>query len=212
VANAPPDGSSLVKWCEAIAGPSVSPGGGSAAAIAAGLAAAVLQMVAGLTGVREKYADVHAQARETETRAAELRQRLLGLAVHDAEVLDELTSVLAKSQESDAQRAARAAARRMVLHQAASVQFDLLGCAVEAIDLAVVMAESGLASALGDSATAGFLAAAAARSAFWAIRSDLHAAGSDPESTSRLALALTLLERAEAAELRLREILSERMR
>jgi glutamate formiminotransferase/formiminotetrahydrofolate cyclodeaminase len=200
------------EWCEAIAGPSASPAGGSAAAIATGLAAALVEMVAGLTSQREKYADVHDRARAARPRAADLRQRLLELAARDAEALARFTRALSLPQTSEADRQVRAEAKRSALRDAAVVQIDLLGHAADVADLAVVMAEGGLASALGDSATAGFLSAGAARSAYWAIRSDLQSAGSDPEVPARLERALSLLERVEAAEWRVRQILSERVR
>jgi formiminotetrahydrofolate cyclodeaminase len=210
--NASPGPSSLEEWCEAIAGPRVAPAGGSAAAIATGLAAAVVAMVAGLTSGREKYAEVHDQAQSAQARALELRQRLLTIAVRDAEALEAFTQALALPRSTEGERAARAEARRLALVAAASVQLELLAHAAEVAALSVAMAESGLASALGDSATAGFLAAGAARSAYWAIRSDLQGVGSDPGNPGRLENALSLLERVEAAEWRVRQILSERVR
>ena len=77
-------------------------------------------------------------------------------------------------------------------------------------DLAATMADVGVRSALGDAATSAFLAAAAARSAYWAMRADL-----DPthaESRSMLSSGLELVEKAEAAEWRVRQILNERIR
>ena len=71
------------------------------------------------------------------------------------------------------------------------------------------MADVGASSALGDAATATFLAAAAARSAFWAMRSDLDAASA--EASPMLSLGLELVEKAEAAEWRARQILNERI-
>ncbi len=203
---------SLDEWCEAIAAPQIHPAGGSAAAIATGLAAALVEMVAALTGRREKYAEVHRQALEARSRAAELRQRLLSLARRDSEALETFTRALALPQSTDAERAARVEAKQAALRGAAVIQLELLEHSAAVGDLSVAMAERGFASALGDSATAGFLAAGAARSAYWAIRSDLQGADNNPENPDRLERALSLLERVEAAERRLRQILNERVR
>ncbi|MGH2709413.1 MAG: hypothetical protein ACRDJK_14125, partial [Actinomycetota bacterium] len=82
---------------------------------------------------------------------------------------------------------------------------------LEVAELAGEIAETGLASALGDAATAAFLAGGSARSAYWAIRSDLAGFSRDSETQSLLDSALALLERVEAAEWRVRQLLSERV-
>ena len=83
----------------------------------------------------------------------------------------------------------------------------------EVADLAAELAASGLATAIGDSATAVFLAGGAARSAYWAVRSNLEGGRSRRPRRGRwLQDGLGLLERTEAAEWRVRQLLSERVR
>jgi len=186
----------LAGWIDAVAALPPSPGGGSAAAIAASLAAALAEMVAALTHSRERYAAGHERARPVLDRAPRLRDELLHLAVRDAEAFEHFLS-------------ARGEARTKAGHEAAGIQLDLLEGATAAADLAVTMADAGAPSALGDAATGAFLAAAAARSAYWAMRSDLDAAAA--ESAPMLSRGLELLEKAEAAEWRVRQILNERI-
>ena len=57
--------SSLQQWSDAVAAPNAVPAGGSVAALASALAAALVAMVAGLTTRREKYAAVHAMLRKS---------------------------------------------------------------------------------------------------------------------------------------------------
>lgn len=187
----------LADWIGAVAALPPSPGGGAAAAIAASLAAALAQMVAALTHSKERYAVGHERARSVLGRAPQLRDQLLDLAVRDAEAFERFLG-------------ARGEARTDALGEAARIQLDLLEGAVAAADLAVMMADAGARSALGDAATGTFLAAAAARSAYWAMRSDLDPASA--ESAPMLSLGLELLEKAEAAEWRARQILNERIR
>ncbi len=101
-------------------------------------------------------------------------------------------------------------ARDRALREAAEVQLAVLRAAAAAADLAVTMADVGAAGALGDGATGTFLAAAAARSAYWAMRADL--GEPSPESEKMLAEGLELVEQAEAAEWRVRQIVNERIR
>src|SRR3954452_11323597 len=72
----------------ALAAPTAAPAGGAAAALAGSLGAALVQMVAGLTLAREKYASTHDEAAATSEHAARLRQAMLTLASRDAEAFD----------------------------------------------------------------------------------------------------------------------------
>src|SRR5882724_10986254 len=62
----------LKAWIAAIAAPTAAPAGGAAAAIAGALGAGLVQMVAGLTGARERYARVHEEAAGVVERAVGL--------------------------------------------------------------------------------------------------------------------------------------------
>lgn len=196
-ADSRPDvNSSLTAWIEAVAAPPPGPAGGSAAAIAAALGTALAGMVATLTHSKERYAEGHERARSVLGRATALRHDLLSLAVRDAEAFERFFN-------------ARGEAKAVALREAAAVQLDLLRASVAAADLSVTMADAGAPTALGDAATGTFLAAAAARSAYWAMRADLDA--TSPEAGAMLANGLELLEKAEAAEWRARQILNERI-
>jgi formiminotetrahydrofolate cyclodeaminase len=167
-------------------------------------------MVAGLTTRREKYAAVHAYAQETLERADGLRAALLDLASQDAIVVAEYMDALRLPQGTEFERTAREAARRAALLEAARVQLELLHDASEVVALAEAMAGSGVATAIGDAATASFLAAAASRSAYWSIRSNLKSLGRE-ETRPMIESAVVLLDQVEAAEIRVRQVLDERI-
>jgi formiminotetrahydrofolate cyclodeaminase len=206
----PTPADSLQRWLDAVAAPSVAPAGGSAAGIVGALAAALAAMVAGLTVTRERYAGVEAEASHALSRATVLRSELLGLAVQDAEVFAGFIRALGLPRNTEAERGVREEAKREALRRAARVQLALLTRVAEAAELALSMAEAGLASAMGDAASGVFLAAAAARSAHWSVRSDLALGQEGGAKESSLAQARTLLERAEAAERRVGQLLRER--
>jgi formiminotetrahydrofolate cyclodeaminase len=73
------------------------------------------------------------------------------------------------------------------------------------------MAERGLASALGDAATGALLAAGAARSAYWAVRSNLLGTGDRAAAERDLSEAKVLLDRIEEIERRVLRLLEERV-
>jgi formiminotetrahydrofolate cyclodeaminase len=200
--------SPLGDWIAALARPTATPAGGAAAALGGALAAALVGMVAGLTLQREKYAAVHPQAKRSLDRTTELSADLVELASRDAEAFARFTAALALPRSSEAERAARETAKQVALRAGTAVQLELLGRLAEIAELASAMADGGLGSALGDAATASFLAAGAARSAYWAIRSNVQGA---PSAKGTLERALALLERVEATEWRVRQLLNERV-
>jgi glutamate formiminotransferase / formiminotetrahydrofolate cyclodeaminase len=81
---APAAAPSLDGWIDELAGGAPTPGGGSAAALAGTLAAALVAMVARLTIGKKAYAGVEAQAREILTEAEQLRGELRRLVDEDA--------------------------------------------------------------------------------------------------------------------------------
>ncbi len=202
--------SSLQQWSNAVAAANATPAGGAVAALASALAAALVTMVAGLTTRREKYAAVHRYAQETLERADGLRADLLDLASQDAIVVAEYMDALTLPQGTEFERTAREAARRAALLEAARVQLELLRDAVEVAGLAEAMVGSGVATAIGDAATASFLAAAASRSAYWSIRSNLKSLGRE-ETRPMIVSAVVMLDQVEAAEIRVRQVLDERI-
>ena len=201
----------LSHWLTAIAAPTASPAGGSAAAIAGAMAAALAGMVAGLTRGRDKYQAVHPEAADVATRAERLRGRLAELAARDAEVFLKFTVALAMPKATSPEKAARDRARSDALRAGAAVQLELLEGLADAASLAQAMAERGLASAVGDAATGALLAAGAARSAYWAVRSNLQGAGDRAAAERELSEAKVLLGRVEEIERRVLRLLEERV-
>ncbi len=207
-----PDASTpLAAWADALAAPSASPAGGSAAAIAAALASSLVAMVAGLTARRASYAETRPESEAAGARAEALRERLLLLAEEDAVTFGDVLDALALPRSSEEEIARRNAARDDALKAAAAVQYELLLLAGEAADLAEALVLRGLRSAVGDAGTATFLAAAAARAAYWAIRSNVRRLHDDPEAERMADAALERLELIEEAETRVQRRLAEQL-
>lgn len=202
---------SLQEWSDAVAAATSTPAGGAVAALATALAASLVTMVAGLTIRREKYAAVHDHARDTLQRAEQLRSDLMEMATLDAVAVAEYMDALKLPQGTEFERTAREAAKRAALIEAARVQLELLHQAAEVAELAEAMVSSGLATAIGDAASAGFVAAAASRSAYWSIRSNLKALGWPEEARLLIDSGWTALELVEGAEMRVQQLLEDRV-
>lgn len=81
---------SLSDWLEELASSAPAPGGGAAAAVSAGIAAAALEMVANLSIGREDLAEHESWLRQQQAELQELRSEALELAAADARAFTEL--------------------------------------------------------------------------------------------------------------------------
>jgi formiminotetrahydrofolate cyclodeaminase len=210
--DSPAKDPTVTDWLNALAAPTAAPAGGAAAAFAGALGAALVEMVAGLTGARERYASVHDLAARAGEKAQRLRGDMLALAARDTAAFEGFARALSLPKGTADERERRVQARADAFREGAVVQLDLLASLGEVAELGLEVAERGLAGALGDAATAVFLAGGAARSASWAVRSNLREAGEDAANIERLAMAAVLLERVEETERRVRRLLEERVR
>ena len=202
---------SLEQWLAALAAPTAAPAGGAAAALTGALGAALTRMVAGLTIGRPRYAEMHAEAAEIADRAERLQRDMLALASRDAEAFAGYGQALALPSGTGEERQARERAKAAALRHGAEVQLELMRSLVTAAELAETMAQRGLASAIGDAATAAFLVAASGRSAYWAVRDNLRHATDKTAAERATTTARDLLELIEAVERRVRQLLAQRV-
>jgi len=207
----PDPDSSLTRWLDAIAAPTAAPAGGAAAALAGALSAALVEMVAGLTVKREKYASVHDLAARAREKAERLRDGMLALAARDARAFEGFTRALALPATTSEERERRTRAKTDALAAGTAVQLELLAHLAQVAELSFEIAEQGLAGAVGDAATGAFLALGAARSAYWSVRSNLAEVGGGVADRERVGAAKTLLDRVEDYERRARHVLEARV-
>jgi glutamate formiminotransferase / formiminotetrahydrofolate cyclodeaminase len=144
-------------WIEALAGPSPTPGGGSAAALAGALAAALLAMVARLTIGRKAYAAVQAEAQAVLADAEQLRGELRRLVDEDAASYDGVSRAY-QIPKSDPHRAQ---AIDDALLAATRPPAEVVKRARRLLALAQTMEQIGNKNAVSDVRVAGMLAKAA---------------------------------------------------
>ena len=160
-------GPTLSDWMDAVASVSPAPGGGTASAVAGGLAAALAAMVGKLTVGRKKYAAVDAEFRQLVEQAETLRVRLMRLGDEDAAAFNAVSAAYAISKEKEAERKA---AIQTALIGAARVPLETLRAAREVAALAARAAEAGNKNAVSDAGVGALLAGAAARGAAYNVR------------------------------------------
>ncbi len=119
------------------------PGGRSVVAHVGALAAALAEMVAGLTIGRKKYVTVEAEMKELAANATALGARLAALVKEDADSYSLVSAAYKLPKESPEQTAARDAAVQTALMKAAAVPLETARACVQVAQLAAACARRG---------------------------------------------------------------------
>src|SRR3954464_9151404 len=168
-------GQSLSSFVASVAAATPAPGGGSVAAHAGALAAALAQMVAGLTIGKKKYAAVDAEMKEGALKAAALGNQLASLVKRDAEAYAQVSQAYKLPKEPADAAARRSEAVTSALLKAAAVPLETARAAVQVAEIAVLVAEKGNTNAVTDAGVAALLAEAACKGADYNVRINVSA-------------------------------------
>lgn len=149
------------------------PGGGSAAALNAALAAALMEMVARLTIGRKNFETAEEEMRAAAQKALLLRERMIEEIDRDSEAYAKALAAFQLPKETLEQKTERARAIEDALKKAALVPLGVAQTAVSLMEIARTVISLGNPNALSDGA-AGLLAARmAARAALFNVRINL---------------------------------------
>ena len=168
-------GESVSGFVASVASSNPVPGGGSVAAHAGALGAALAQMVAGLTIGKKKYAAVDAEMKEAALKAAAVGNELAALVKRDAEAYALVSEAYKLPKEPADAAARRAESVAGALTKAAEVPLETARAAVKVAELAALVAEKGNSNAVTDAGVAALLAHAAAQGAAYNVRVNVQA-------------------------------------
>lgn len=163
----------LTGFIDALAGGEPTPGGGSAAALAGALGAALAAMVGRLTAGRPKYAAVEARMQESIATADLLRSRLVHLVAEDAAAYEQVRVAYRLPKETSAQQAARASAVQEALQGASRTPLATVHACLEVLRLAEEVVALGNPNASTDGTVGALLAHAGLRGAALNVRVNL---------------------------------------
>jgi glutamate formiminotransferase / formiminotetrahydrofolate cyclodeaminase len=192
-------GESLSGFVGSVASPNPTPGGGSVAAHAGALGAALAQMVAGLTMGKKKYAAVDAEMREIAVRAAALGNSLSALVARDASAYAIVAAAYKLPGDTDAQLAEKGAKIDDALLHAAEIPLETARACADVAAIALAVAERGNANAASDAGVAALLAEAGCVGASYNVRINV-------SSLSDKSRGATLAEEVKVVVARTREL------
>ncbi|MBM4428855.1 MAG: cyclodeaminase/cyclohydrolase family protein [Chloroflexi bacterium] len=155
----------VTTFLDELASSAPAPGGGSAAALAAAIGAALVSMVANLTVGKKQYVDVQADIQRILTRSEELRHRCQDLLQRDVAAYTEVSRAFKMPRDTEDQKALRDVAMQKALKDATAVPMELAEVCVDILDLCPESAEKGNKNAVSDVGVGALLAEAALRAA-----------------------------------------------
>lgn len=127
---------SLDEYASRLASDAPVPGGGSAAAVVAGLGAALVAMVARICAASPKYAAHAASADDVVTQSDALRELLAQARERDERAFARVVEAQRLPKTGEAERATRAAALEAALRSAAEAPLDAADAALRVLRLA----------------------------------------------------------------------------
>ncbi|HVP56853.1 MAG TPA: glutamate formimidoyltransferase [bacterium] len=142
-----------------------TPGGGSVAALAGSLAAALAGMVAQLTLSSKKHRDRAAEMEDVRTRARSHMEVLKSRVTEDAEAFDRVIKAMKMPRLSDDQKAQRHQAMQEAFKQAAAVPLATLEECAKLVSLIDAVASRGNQASLSDAGMASLMCMACAEGA-----------------------------------------------
>lgn len=149
------------------------PGGGSISALAGALAAALTEMVAGLTIGKKKYAEVEEEMKKAVAPMHEICEHLLDDIKRDSESFDLYMQALTLPKETEDEKAARTKAMQDGLKAAVAVPLSVAKRAYEVMPYAEVMVTKGNKTAVTDALVATMMARTAVLGALFNVKINL---------------------------------------
>jgi len=160
-------------FLDALASSDPTPGGGSASAYAAALAASLVAMVGRVTVGKKKYAAVESEMWPLIEEAIELQHVMKEAVIKDADAFEAYIKARRLPQDTEQEKSARIQAIQAASINAAEVPLQVARHSLEILRLATRAAELGNVNAISDAGSAAALAKAALTGASLNVRINL---------------------------------------
>jgi glutamate formiminotransferase/formiminotetrahydrofolate cyclodeaminase len=160
-------------FVEALAADTPTPGGGSASALAGAMAAALAEMVCGITLKKKSLAAIYPAVQEARDKLAALRARLLEAVDRDSASYDSVMAAFKLPKSTEPELKSRRAAIESASKKAAEVPLETAQMAVEVSRIAESLRPITAPQAASDLVVAHHLASTAIEGALANVRANL---------------------------------------
>ena len=157
----------VTAFVDTVASDAPAPGGGSVAALAGSIGAALTAMVGNLTQGRKKYAEYADFAAQVEQKGNELKAKLLDVMDRDTEAFMLVSDAFSLPKATDEEKAARSAAIQAGLKACTKTPMEMMELCAEAAQLAADFAENGFNDSSASDLGVAFLSLSAAIRGAW---------------------------------------------
>ena len=198
------------EFLEALAAGTAAPGGGSAAAYAGAMGAALVAMVCRLTIGKKKYAQVESEMQSILQEAETLRASLTQAIQDDTAAFENVMAAFRLPKDAPEQVTLRQEAIEAATLVAAEVPLQVARNALRILELAVRVISVGNINAISDGASAAALARAAISSAGYNVRINVASLGDESPRQELLAAIADIDTQATAQETMVRPLMVER--
>jgi methenyltetrahydrofolate cyclohydrolase len=163
----------IQSFADVLASSASMPGGGTTAALAGALGAALNSMVCNLTIGKEKYKDVEAELQTLLGETEALQARLLQMMDADADSFTRMMAAYRLPRVTEEQKVARTAAIQDATIYATQVPLEMMELCAQVVKLALPVAAKGNLSAVTDAGCGALLAEAAINCAAFNVKINL---------------------------------------
>lgn len=160
-------------FLDEVASSSPAPGGGSVAALAGALGAALTSMVCNLTRAKQGYESVQKEIAEVLEKSEGLRKDLTDLIDKDTEAFNEVMTSLKMPKETEEQKEQRKNAMQTAFKGAAEVPLETARKCVQILDVAHIVAIKGNKNSISDAAVSALMAQTGVQAAMLNVRINL---------------------------------------
>jgi len=163
----------IKSFLDEVASESPAPGGGSVAALAGALGAALSAMVCNLTLNKEKYASVHDEIEEVLERCEHTRDRLLDIVDKDTEAFNRVMDALKLPKTTEEEKRIRKNKLQEAFKGAALVPLETARLCAEIIEVTKTVAQKGNQSSITDAVVSALMAEAGFKAAILNVKINL---------------------------------------
>jgi len=202
----------LSNFLDELASNSPTPGGGSVAALAGALGAALISMVGNLTVGKKKYEDVEEDIKKIISSSEKLRYELSQLIEEDVKVFNNFMATYKMPKETEDEKKMRTEKIQEALIKAAKVPLRVAYKCLDILNLSKEVAEKGNANVVSDAGVAVLMAEAALESAILNVKINLRMIKDEKVRTELFSSIKKIVLKEKGQKEKVLEIVGEKIR